>query len=116
MVEVAKGAAFRRDNYRTGNDDTDRALLDVQQRVSETVDSKGNSPFAQGRILPNVSLTTGSTNRIAHKLNRKYVAWSIVRKSADANVWESSYSSPDNPKKFLVLDCSADVKVDILVG
>lgn len=116
MVEAAKGRALRKDIYSTGNDTADRALADVQQQVDSKFRSQQSSPFATGRIIPGISLTTGTANKVSHKLGRKYVSWSVVRKSANADVWEDNYSSPSNPNKFIVLQCSADVKVDLLVG
>lgn len=116
MVEAAKGRPLRKDVYNTGSTTTDRALTDVQQQVDSKFRSQQSSPFATGRIIPSVSLTTGTANKVSHKLGRKYVAWTVVRKSANADVWEDNYSSPSNPGKFVVLQCSADVKVDILVG
>tara|TARA_Y100001973_G_C5202016_1_gene338577 strand:+ start:1656 stop:2006 length:351 start_codon:yes stop_codon:yes gene_type:complete len=116
VVEAAKGRALRKDLYSTGDDTTNRALQDVQQQVDAKFRSQQASPFATGRIITKVSMTAGTPERVAHKLGRDYIAWTVIRKSANADVWESNYTSPDSRSKFVVLDCSADVTVDLLVG
>ena len=116
MVEANKGRPLKKNLYRTGNEESDRAFADVQQDVDSKFKSQQKSPFATGRIIPGVSLAAGTSKDIPHKLGRKYVAWSVVRKSANAIIWETNYSNPTNPKKFLSLTPTADVTVDILVG
>lgn len=116
MVEVHKGRPLQKNLYRTGNEESDRALADVQQDVDSKFKSQQQSPFATGRIMKGVKLAAGGSKKVAHKLGRKYVAWSVIRQSGNSIIWESNYASPTNPEKFLTLTATSDVTVDILVG
>jgi hypothetical protein len=67
-----------------------------------------------GVLLEAVSLSTGGTNAIEHKLNREPRGWIIVRKRANANVWDSQDANVFKTKS-LALECSANVTVDLWV-
>ena len=116
VVEVHKGRPLQKNLYRTGNEEADRALADVQQDVDSKFKSQQQSPFATGSILKGVTLSAGTSKKVAHKLGRKYVAWSIVRQSDNSIIWETNYAKPTSPEKFLTLTATSDVTVDILVG
>tara|TARA_R110002020_G_scaffold82627_8_gene204961 strand:+ start:908 stop:1258 length:351 start_codon:yes stop_codon:yes gene_type:complete len=116
VVDVHKGRPLKQSLFQTGNEESDRAFADVQQDIDSKFRSQQQSPFATGRIIAKVQLAAGVSKRVAHKLGRRYVAWSVVRKSADSGVWESDYSQPANPEKFIYLTATADVTVDIVVG
>lgn len=71
-------------------------------------------PLSSGQILSNVSLVTGSTNFINHKLSRKLQGWFVVRQRALASIYDAQDSN-QNPVQTLALITSADVSVDLFV-
>lgn len=84
-----------------------RALDHVREAVDPIVDSL-NQGIAVGRFLE-VSLTTGQDNRINPKLGRPCRGYLVVRKDADARVWDTDAG------RYLVLQCSANVNVTLWV-
>ena len=69
-------------------------------------------PVVMGNLVTNVVLIAGSFVKVPHKLGAVYRGWSVVRKNANANVWEQA---PTMPKQFIELNCSANVTVDLWV-
>lgn len=116
VVRAHRGRPLKKNLYRTGNEESDRAFADVQQDVDSKFKSQQKSPFATGRIIESIDLEAGVSKQIAHKLGRKYIAWTVIRQSADSNVWETNYASPVNPDKFIDLTATADITIDIVVG
>jgi len=55
--------------------DLTQAVEPVVDRFNEMVDV----PILQGRLLENVSVKEGTTNRIRHGLGRKLRGWIVVR-------------------------------------
>ncbi len=70
----------------------------------------------RGRLLQNVLVegvqldTTVST--VSHTLDRRPQGWFIIRKNANADVWEPSDSA--SPTKVINLQASSPVTVDII--
>ena len=91
----------------------DELLNRVQDEVSNSISQLLRTEILDGRLIQNVTLTAG-INSVEHRLDRPILGWMITRKRADANVWDSQ----DNngiPTRFLDLNASADVVVDIWV-
>lgn len=65
-------------------------------------------------IISNVSLKTGQINIVNHRLDRKLLGWEIVRLRSEADIWDSQDQNA-SPNLTLLLNCSADCVVDILV-
>lgn len=72
-----------------------------------------NTP-ADGVMLSGVKLTTGSVNNVEHKLGRVLQGWQVIGRDSNAQIWDSQ---ADNvfKAKFLALNCSADVTVNLWV-
>ena len=70
----------------------------------------------RGKILNNVIVNaiTLDTNvsAISHTLNRRPQGWVIIRKDANADVWEPTPSA--SPSKLINLQASSTVTLDIL--
>lgn len=71
------------------------------------------NPSLKSIILPSVVLASGDTV-INHKLGRKLQGWRIVRKRANANIYDKQDAN-NTPQLTLVLNSSAGVTVDIEV-
>ena len=72
-----------------------------------------NAPLANGLVLKSIQLVSG-VNVINHLLGHKLQGWSIVRKRAAADIYDTQDSSA-NPALTLTLVSSAPAVVDIYV-
>lgn len=83
----------------------------LQERLQDFFAPLLINPTLDGTLLTNVQLTTAETN-VGHKLGRKPIGWIIVRKNANAEVWEPSSLYPAS---FIQLQASANVTIDLWV-
>lgn len=67
-----------------------------------------------GQLLKDISLTTGQTNSVDHKLQRKLVGYFLVGNSANSVVYDSQASN-QTPDLTLNLLCSANTTVSLWV-
>lgn len=88
----------------------DTSVNHLQDAVAPIFDSLQAKELIKGRLIKDVIVTT-STVTINHGLGRQLIGWHIVRKNADANVWEDS--APTTTQ--LVLDSDATVTVSLWV-
>lgn len=92
----------------------ERVLQDLQDAVSAVLDPLVRLvALIHGRLIANVALSTTPVN-VEHKLDRPLVGWIVVRKNADARIWEDQATTVDG-SKFLRLDASAAVTVTLWV-
>lgn len=89
-------------------------LSRLQSNLENWAVSIQKSGLNDGVLLQNISLTTGATSSIEHKLGRAPVGWIIVRQRANAQVWDSQDANIFKTKS-LALECSADVTIDLWV-
>jgi len=62
-----------------------------------------------GRVIEDITLSSGSVTEVGHTLGRTPQGFIVVRKDANADVWESS--SPDNVSFFLTSDTSVTISI-----
>jgi|WetSurMetagenome_2_1015567.scaffolds.fasta_scaffold703717_2 hypothetical protein len=91
----------------------DRPLSLMQNAWATKLNPLLDHPFFNGHILEKVSLGTGS-NVVNHLLNRKLLGWVIVRRRANATVYDTQDTNA-LPDKTLTLVASTNVVVDIFV-
>ncbi len=91
-----------------------REMQKVQQSVQEAIKPVRDSKILDGVLLTNVSLTSGVTNNIEHRLNRKPFGFIVVRKRGAADIWDSQDSNQLANRTF-ALECDADVEIDIWI-
>ncbi len=103
--------AKNRELKRAGSDDVN--LTKAQDYIAEFVQPIQNSRIWQGVLIKSVSLSTGSVTLLEHKLNRDPQGWTIVSKNAQSDVWENKTNVIR--KRFIGLECSANVVVDIWI-
>ena len=90
----------------------DRVLNQVQDSVAQALKPLLNMAIADGRLIENIEITSGTASIVEHKLDRTIRGWIVVRKNANSNIWESTSSIPD---KTLILNASATVTVSLWV-
>lgn len=91
---------------RVGDPATARAMDGMDQALRGAV-----SGIASARQLKAVAVGTTDTP-VAHGLGRPFTAWLVVRRTAAAQPFEGTQT---DTSKFLVLQSSSAVTVDLLV-
>lgn len=92
---------------------SDRQFNQFQQALQSALAPVLNLPTANSSLLTSIALKAGA-NTVNHKLNRKLLGWYPVRVRADSVLWDSQDTNP-NPTQTLILNCTADVTVDLIV-
>ncbi len=90
----------------------DFASSQMQNNVITKVDSISSKEITNGTLIKGVSLTSGSENKIQHKLKRKYVGYIVTKQSANAVFWVTSSSESET---YVKLNASADCTADLWV-
>lgn len=91
-----------------------REVDQLQNNIEQYAQPITASQIIDGVLLKSVTLSSATTTVVDHKLGRKLLGWTIVRKRADSRVWDSQDSNKAQDRT-LWLECSADVVVDIWV-
>lgn len=90
----------------------DKNLNQVQENVDKVLDGINSNPLLGGRIRENISLSTGVAHQLEHGLNRKPIGYFIIKKNAEADVWDTVSSMP---AKTIILTSSANVVISIYI-
>ena len=90
----------------------DYELMRVQDNVNTALIPVLTNQILNGQVLKSVVLTTGSSNIVNHKLGRDLVGYIVIKKNANADVWDSTSVTPT---LTLVLETSANCTVDLYV-
>ncbi len=96
--------------------------IDTSDRVVSTIQNNVDAVFRQilaqqilnGNIIKDVPLITGQNNLVNTGLAGKLTGWIVIRNRANSVVWDAQDTNLD-PTKTLVLLCSANTTVDLLV-
>lgn len=91
-----------------------------KQKISKTT---GANPFSSGNVIT-MALKSGQDNLVPHSLQATPQAWSVLRKDANANVWEvktaqildSNKNQLSANAQYLNLWCSANCNVTVWVA
>jgi len=89
-------------------------LQKVQQNIENAISPIIRKEIIDGVLLKNVCLEPSVSNEVKHSLGRKPLGWIIVRKRADARIWDVQDFNR-NPTKTLSLAVSHSVQVDIWI-
>jgi hypothetical protein len=92
----------------------DKDLQKVQQNVENTIEPIIRKEIVDGVLLKKVCLEPGVSNEVKHSLGRKPLGWIVVRKRADARIWDVQDFN-NNPSKTLSIACSHSVTVDLWI-
>ncbi len=86
----------------------------LQQNVENAIEPIIRKEIIDGVLLTKVCLDPGISNEVKHGLGRAPLGWMIVRKRADARIWDVQDFN-NNPSKTLSITCSHAVTVDIWI-
>lgn len=85
-----------------------------QFNVIEMLNNIVGIPLLDGVLLTQIELVSGAINPVDHKLGRTPQGYIVVRKRANASIWDSQ-----DLNKFsdltLDLNCSANVIIDLWI-
>ena len=84
-------------------------LQDALAKVFNAIQIK---QLLDGRLITNIEITSASIKEVEHGFQRDLRGWIVVRKNANANVWESVSNLPKRP---LNLNSSANVTISLWV-
>lgn len=91
----------------------DRIQNQLQSNITSVLNPLlKNNPILFGNTVTNVSLKAGD-NTVNTNLKTPLIGWVIIRKRANANIYDKQDSN--NATGTLILNSSADVVVDIIV-
>ena len=93
---------------------TDPEIKDLQYRLEETLRPVTSSSVIDGNLIEDISLASGTTSKIAHKLGRKLIGWIIVGKDAAQHVYDVNSGKTDLDT-YIHLTAGGTVTVNIWV-
>lgn len=97
---------------KVGSNDND--LQKVQNNVEAAVNPIISKEIVDGVLLKRVQLSALEVVYVKHGLGRPPQGWIVVRKRADARIWDVQDAN-DKPKSTLALTCSHDILVDLWI-
>lgn len=86
----------------------------IQAAIEDSITTLVSKFQNDSILLTNIKLNSGKINIINHSLGKKLIGWQIVRQRNQSQIWDNQ----DNNKSqnlTLLLSCSSNVEVDILV-
>lgn len=93
-----------------------RTTISDVQRLQDALNKVFNAIFQKqildGRFIENIDLTSASTKEIDHGLGKPIRGYIVVRKNANAVIYESVSSTPN---ATLILNTSANVRISLWV-
>ena len=95
-------------------DTTDSSMREMQYRLEETLRPVTDSSIVDGRLIEDVSLASGTTSKIAHRLGRSIIGWIVVGKNAAQHVYDEN-SGKSDLGTYLHLTASGTVTVNVWV-
>jgi len=95
-------------------DTTDSSMREMQYRLEETLRPVTDSSIIDGRLIEDVSLASGTTSKIAHRLGRSIIGWIVVGKNAAQHVYDEN-SGKSDLGTYLHLTASGTVTVNVWV-
>lgn len=92
----------------------DSSLMSTQDSIEEFSKQLTNIPLLDGVLLEGEDLLSAGDTTVYHGLQRAYRGYLIVKKDANAVVYESDTDN-ESKKEKIILKCSANVTVSIWV-
>ena len=93
---------------------TDPEVQNLQYRLEETLRPVTDSSIIDGRVIEDITLASGTTSKIAHKLGRKLIGWVVVGKNAAQHVYDVNSGKTDLDT-YIYLTAGGTVTVNIWV-
>lgn len=91
----------------------DVELNRVYQNVSKFAQQFVGNPLLEGLVIKDLTVLSASGLTVSHGLGRDIQGWVVIRKGAQADVWEAS--NQPTASKTLVLESSANVTISLYV-
>tara|TARA_R110000765_G_scaffold312712_1_gene405707 strand:+ start:900 stop:1217 length:318 start_codon:yes stop_codon:yes gene_type:complete len=95
-------------------DVTNPEIKRLQYRLEETFQPITDSPVLGGRLIDDIDLASGTTSKIAHKLERKLVGWIVIGKNAAQHVYDANSGKTDLDQ-YIHLTASGTTTVTVWV-
>jgi hypothetical protein len=92
----------------------DKDSQKLQQNIENAIEPIIRKAIIDGVLLKNLCLTPGTSNEIRHGLGRAPQGWIVVRKRADARIWDVQDFNA-NPSRTLSLAVSHNVEIDLWI-
>lgn len=92
----------------------ERTVDALRDNVSKILDTFSSDPVNNGILLEDINLEINKNNLVAHKLNRKYVDFTVYSKDTGVNVWLSNAPN-DRPDLFIILQASQSCTVSLRI-
>lgn len=93
----------------------DQAIDRIQDSVGEAMRSTQACPLLDGVLITGVKLVAANYTQTEHQLNRIPRGYLVVRRSANAVVYDDQANNESLAERCLKLRASANVTVDIWV-
>lgn len=90
----------------------DYELMKVQDNVNSALIPVLTAQIIDGQVLKGITLVSGVDNTVNHRLGRDLVGYIVIRKNANAAVWDSTSATP---ALTLILQTSVNCTVDLYV-
>ncbi len=91
----------------------DISVNKIQDNLDKFFEGLRKVNILNGTLIKNVDLTTGSANRIEHKLDRIPEGYIVVKKNAVADIYDNSTGTRQD--LFLDLNTTANVTISIWI-
>ena len=85
-----------------------------QDNVEQVFSSVLTNPILDYTIIKEATISTGQANLISHKLGREPFGFIVIRKRADARIWDNQDNNTFK-KQTIDIRSSADVVVDLFI-
>jgi hypothetical protein len=93
---------------------TDSELSRLESNIENAFAPIFTKEILNGRLINDVALITGITNKVEHGLQRDVLGYIVVKRGANAVVWDGEAINTMR-SSFLNLLCSANVTVSLWV-
>lgn len=86
----------------------------LSDQIEQTLDTIVSREILDGHLITGVSVSPTGVTQVAHGLGRRVSGWVVVKKDADANVWDQE-SLNTLPEKYLRLTSDANANISLWV-
>ncbi len=85
-------------------------IRQIQDNIEQAINPVLDKAILDGVYLKSITLSTGSVDKINHKLGRTPLGYIVVKRNANSVIYDSAMDS-----KTISLNCSANVTISLWV-
>lgn len=89
---------------------TNKEVKQLQENVEQAIKPIINSQIVDGVLVKNIVIVSGTEKFVEHKLGREPIGFIVVRKRANAIIWDDQDNNTN--KRTFSLNSSANVTID----